>query len=166
MKFWDTSAILPLLVRETSSGILERTVLADREMVVWWAAPVECASALAQREQSGELSVRAANAAAARLRGFAAHWAEVAPSEAIRVAAEHALRVHPLRAGDSLQLAAALALRGAPADGVAFVCLDARLRMAALREGLAVEPAERGSAVRERMRPLATARAARAAAKR
>jgi hypothetical protein len=50
------------------------------------------------------------------------------------------LRVHALRAGDSLQLAAALvACEGRP-GGLQFVSLDDRLNEAALREGFRVVP--------------------------
>jgi uncharacterized protein len=52
MRFWDASAIVPLLFaepeREALLGRLER----DSEMLVWWGTPVECASAIARRARS------------------------------------------------------------------------------------------------------------------
>jgi aminopeptidase N len=52
--------------------------------------------------------------------------------------AQRLLRVHPLRAADSLQLAAALAIAGDDPSELGFVCLDQRLVEAARKEGLDV----------------------------
>ena len=51
---------------------------------------------------------------------------------------QFAVRVHPLRAADSLQLAAALASAEEDPSGVGFVCFDIRLNEAASREGFTV----------------------------
>jgi predicted nucleic acid-binding protein len=45
-----------------------------------------------------------------RLDALSAHWLEVDGLDAVRTRAERLLAVHPLRAADSLQLAAALVL--------------------------------------------------------
>ncbi|MBS0167050.1 MAG: hypothetical protein JSR29_13265, partial [Nitrospira sp.] len=67
-------------------------------------------------------------------------WTEVEPSEAVREQAARALRLHPLRATDSLQLAAALVRgQGEPFHGE-LVCLDQRLREAGRREGFIILP--------------------------
>jgi len=42
MRFWDSSALVPLFVLEERSPILEALVADDPDMVVWWASPVEC----------------------------------------------------------------------------------------------------------------------------
>lgn len=69
-----------------------------------------------------------------------ASWTEVEPSEAVREQAARVLRLHPLRAADSLQLAAAMVwCQGDPSHGE-FVCLDHRLRDAARREGFVILP--------------------------
>jgi len=63
---------------------------------------------------------------------------EISPSAAVRDRARRLLRVHSLRAGDALQLAAALvAAEGRPGT-LPFVSLDDRQRRAADREGLDV----------------------------
>jgi predicted nucleic acid-binding protein len=62
-------------------------------------------------------------------------WVEIQPQEAVRALAGRLLRVHPLRAADALQLAAALVWAGSPAVGE-MVVLDRRLREAARLEGL------------------------------
>jgi len=60
------------------------------------------------------------------------------PSDAVRRTAERLLRVHPLRAADSMQLAAALiAAEHNPSD-LDIVCLDKKLSDAARREGFTV----------------------------
>jgi uncharacterized protein len=48
--------------------------------------------------------------------------------------------VHPLRAADAFQLAAAQAWRQQDPSGASFVCLDERLRDAAAREGFSSLP--------------------------
>lgn len=44
--FWDSSAIVPLLVTEPRSPAIERLLAGDDQPVIWWATPVECPSAL------------------------------------------------------------------------------------------------------------------------
>ncbi len=107
MKFWDASAIVPLFVAEASSRRLQSLAAKDSAMLVWWGSEIECVSALARRERDGALDARAMALALQRLRQLAAGWNEVDPSDAIWEAAARFLRVHPLRAADALQLAAA-----------------------------------------------------------
>jgi hypothetical protein len=67
-------------------------------------------------------------------------WHEIEPSEDVREAARRLLRVHDLRAANSLPLAAAgVASESRPAP-LEFVCLDDRLRTAAEREGFGIVP--------------------------
>ena len=62
----------------------------------------------------------------------------IRPSERVRQRALRLLRVHPLRAADALQLAAALvAASEEPAD-LELVSSDARLSAAARQEGFVV----------------------------
>ena len=70
-----------------------------------------------------------------RLDDLARAWTEVEPHDEIRDIARRLLRVHPLRAADALQLAAAyVAAERRPAT-LQFVTLDDRLRLAAMKEG-------------------------------
>ncbi len=138
MKFWDASAIVPLLVDEAPREVLLTLLERDPVMLVWWGSPVECASAVARRERAGALPFAEATGVLERLRTLAGGWQEVLPSEPVRHAAQRLLRVHPLRAADSLQLAAAIvAAEGDPAT-LEFVGLDDRLNEAAAREGFRV----------------------------
>ena len=138
MRFWDTSAILPVLVEEPASGPVARELGFDRLVVVWWGTRLECLSAIARRERVGSLEHGAVATAIGRLDEIAAAWTEVEPTDRIRATAARLLRTHPLRAADSLQLAAAIiAADGAPA-ALPFVTLDARIALAAEREGFPV----------------------------
>lgn len=139
MTFWDSSAVVPLLVDEEMSGALMAKVREDRDLVVWWGTPVECASALARLERDGAPARRVAHAFA-RLDTLAAAWTEVEPHPDVREVARRLLRVHPLRAADALQLAAAyLAAEGRPSS-LEMVTLDERVRLAAAKEGFIVAP--------------------------
>ncbi len=138
MKFWDSSAIIPLLVREAASDWVRRMVSEDEDMLVWWGTPVECTSAVARRERDERLNSETAALALERLRVLVPSWTEVQPSERVRSTAQRALRVHALRAADALQLAAAIVAAGEDRASLEVVCLDQRLTLAARREGFQV----------------------------
>jgi predicted nucleic acid-binding protein len=138
VKFWDSSAIVPLLVGEATTGAMQTIAKGDPLMLVWWATPVECVSAISRLERDADLTSEAVAAALGRLDALAAGWNEIEPVEATRLAARRLLRVHPLRAADALQLAAAVvASEGNPAS-LEIVTLDDRLSDAARREGFVV----------------------------
>ena len=65
-------------------------------------------------------------------------WTEIQATPALQDRALRLLRVHTLRAADSLQLAAALITVDEKPGGFPFVCSDARLIDAATREGFHV----------------------------
>jgi predicted nucleic acid-binding protein len=114
-------------------------------MTVWWATPVECASAIARRRRDGVLSPADEVSALEILGRLADNWFEVQAGQLVRSHAFRLLRVHPLRAADAFQLAAALVWAGTPAAGptpvAEIVTLDGRLAEAARLEGLSVLPA-------------------------
>jgi uncharacterized protein len=138
VKFWDASAIVPLLIAEASTRRLQGLAAGDPDMLVWWGSPVECVLALARLERDGALDPRAAVLAFDRLEQIAAGWHEVDPSDIVRETAARFLRVHPLRAADALQLAAAfIAAEQRPAS-LEMITLDERLASAAHKEGFSV----------------------------
>lgn len=138
MRFWDSSAIVPLLVRETSSTRSKALLREDPVVLAWWAAEVECASALARLEREQNLSRKAAVGAYQRLAAFRDAWNEVQPTAVLKETAARLLRVHVLRAADALQLAAAIvAAEGRPST-LNFVCFDERLATAARKEGFEI----------------------------
>ena len=135
MIFWDSSALVALLVDEPESSARIALLEGDPDMSVWWATPVECESALQRRLREGSLTPADARPARDRLAVLAASWHEVNPTGTLRKLAQRLLRTHPLRAADSLQLAAALVLAKA-LPGLRFACSDHRLGAAAEAEGL------------------------------
>jgi predicted nucleic acid-binding protein len=136
VKFWDSSALVPLILEQPRTRDARNLLEEDDELVVWWGSSIECASAVARLHRDGQLSASAVRDARALLDTLRKSWFEVQPGDAIREQALRLLRVHPLRAADALQLAAALEWAGAPPDG-ALVTFDERLREAAVREGFA-----------------------------
>lgn len=138
MKFWDPSAIVPLLVHEESSQRLRALLARDSDMFVWWASEVECISALARRERDGSLTAQAMVAALERLLQLAGLWEEVDPTDAVRETAVRFVRVHLLRAADALQLAAAFLAAEQRPSSLAVITLDERLASAARKEGFVV----------------------------
>ena len=145
MKFWDASALLPLCLDQGRSNDVDRLVREDPRMTVWWATPVECASAITRRRREGALSAADQDSAFEVLDRLSSTWFEIQPGQLVRSYAFRVLRVHQLRAADALQLAAALVWAGTPATGPApvaeIVTLDGRLAEAARLEGLTVLPA-------------------------
>ena len=138
MRFWDASAIVPLLIAEAPTRRLQAFAASDPDILVWWGSGGECASALARLERDAALDPQAAALAFSRLEQLAAGWHEVDPSDIVRGTATRLLRVHPLRAADALQLAAAfIAAEQRPAS-LEMLTLDERLAGAAQKEGFAV----------------------------
>jgi predicted nucleic acid-binding protein len=138
VKFWDASAIVPLLVAEPTTRRLQGLAARDPDMLVWWGSAVECGSALARLERAAALDVKGIALASHRLTQLANGWHEIEPSEIVRESAMRFLRVHPLRAADALQLAAAfIAAEHRPAS-LQVVTLDERLADAARKEGFAL----------------------------
>ena len=138
MRFWDASAIVPLLTAEPSTRQVQALAFNDPTMLVWWGTEVECASAIARLERDSALEERAVGHAFERLKQLAAGWHEIDPSDALREAAVRFLRVHPLRAADALQLAAAFVAAERRPASLEVITLDDRLATAARKEGFAL----------------------------
>ena len=139
--FWDSSAIVPMLVPEARSVAMVALLEAEPVLLAWWATPVECQSAVYRRQREGGVPRAIVEQALHRLRGLVEDADFVTPSSRLRDRAGRLLASHPLRAADALQLAAALVWCDDRPEGEPFVCLDERLRDAALREGFALLPA-------------------------
>lgn len=138
MRFWDTSALVPLLVDEPSTAAVQQAYRDDSVVLVAWTTAVECASAIARAEHEAILDGGGASEAFARLDALMTVWREVEPSADLREVARRLLRAHVLRAADAIQLAAAtLSAQHKPAS-MTFVTLDERLAGAARREGFAL----------------------------
>ena len=138
MKFWDASAIMPLIITEPTTKTIQAIAATDDTMLVWWAAEVECASAIARLERDGALDAASTAEAFNRLKRLTDGWHEVEASDSIRETAVRFLRVHPLRAADAMQLAAAFVVADRRPSSLELVTLDERLAAAARKEGFAI----------------------------
>lgn len=140
MRYWDASAIVPLLVQEPRTAEARALLTEDAGIVTWWGTRIESTSAIARLERAAALTPRQAGEAIEVLRAIAAGWHEILPADVVRETACRILRVHSLRAADSLQLAAATVMAGGHTSQAWFVAFDDRLREAASREGFLVGP--------------------------
>jgi uncharacterized protein len=137
VRFWDTSAVVPLLLEQEATASVRPLLEEGGGMAAWWGTAVECASAAARLRREEILTVKEEAATLELLRRLRDAWLEVLPSSEVRAEAMRLLRVHPLKAADALQLAAALVWAG-PERSAELVTLDERLALAARLEGLRV----------------------------
>ena len=140
MRFWDSSAIIPLCLKEQMSETVKRLIKADEDIVVWWATKVECLSALSRRRREGMLDNNSELKAKTILSALSQEWSEVQPGELVRQRAERLLALHPLRSADAFQLAAALIWAQETPQGLEMVCFDQNLREAGHKEGFTLLP--------------------------
>ena len=140
MRFWDTSALLPLFSEEAFSGVTEELLREDDEIVVWWGTWVECSVAISRLRRENRLDDRDEEEARAALGRLADNWVERRPTDDTRLLAMLVSKYHPLEAAAALQIAAALRWCEGDVSSSGFVCLDDRLRKAAQDEGFIVLP--------------------------
>jgi predicted nucleic acid-binding protein len=138
VKFWDASALVPLLIDERTSARIRSVMEADQDVLTWWGSEIECASVLARLERSQDLSSDDVAHAYRKLALFRSLWEEIEPTEVVREAAIRFLRVHPLRAADALQIAAAYVGADRRPPSLEVVTLDDRLAEAMRKEGFVV----------------------------
>ncbi|MGH7894262.1 MAG: PIN domain-containing protein [Candidatus Binatia bacterium] len=140
MRFWDSSAVVPLIVHQTSSSDAEAWIAEDPEAVTWTLTGVEIVSALRRLVRGGALGERTAIAGEALAADVLRSTHVVTDVERVKPTAMRLLRVHTLRAADALQLAAALAWADGSPTGLVLHTFDRRLGLAAEREGFRVVP--------------------------
>ena len=78
MRFWDSSAVIPLLVGERSSATVLDLLSDDRRIHVWWATEIECLSTLSRLERE-KIDPAIIGTASARLAALRGGWSEVSP---------------------------------------------------------------------------------------
>lgn len=138
MNFWDSSACLPLVIREpTTTTMLHWYEQADH-VVVWTLTPVEVASALCRLLRDRKLTEAQAQRAFLGWGGLAKGFHVVKDVESVKQRAIRLLRVHTLKSADALQLAAALVACSEAPTTHHFITLDEKLARAAQREGFVV----------------------------
>jgi predicted nucleic acid-binding protein len=138
VKFWDASAVVPLVASEKATGACRSVLAEDTDIVVWFLTPVEVISALTRRLREKSIKPIELSRAKQQLAALEKAWSEVISVERVRERARRLLEIHPLRAADSLQLGAALLTSEETPQGFPFVTLDRRLGDAAEKEGFHV----------------------------
>lgn len=138
MRFWDSSAIVPLLVKQDSTAGQTKLLRSDTTQIVCWTTHCECFSALARLEREGALTPQFFKLSHQRLLSMAASWQVVLPEEALQQETKRILRTHGVRCADAFQLASAVLASGKRPATLQFVTLDNGLALAASREGFEV----------------------------
>ncbi|MBI5361766.1 MAG: type II toxin-antitoxin system VapC family toxin [Planctomycetes bacterium] len=112
----------------------------DPDIVIWAFADVEVRSGLARLAREGRLSWKDLQEIGQDVDRLMQRVHVIQMMEAVKVRAKRLLNVHSLRAGDALQLGAALAACSDDPTNFEFLTLDQRLGDAARREGFTVRP--------------------------
>lgn len=138
MRFWDSSALVPLLVVERGTSVAARWLREDPRVMVWTLTRVELLSALARRRRIDASYAPAIAAARRDVFEIWERWSEITAVDVVRRHAERLVESHPIKAGDALQLGAALVAVEQNPELYEFVTLDENQATAAEREGLRV----------------------------
>jgi predicted nucleic acid-binding protein len=134
LAFWDASALVPLCVGQSTTP--RAIALYKRyEAVIWWATPVEIASALARLVRMKQLDSGGWAKARQLAAALADAWFVIQPSDVLRAKARQLVDRYDLRAADALQLAAALEWCQDNPQGRVFLTADQKLREAAVLTG-------------------------------
>ncbi len=139
MRFWDSSALVALVVHEEETPLRQHALRDDAEVLVWYGTPAEIESAIQRRRREATLPADQEAITRGKLAVLSGMWQEVQATLAVRERALRLLRVHSLRAADAFQLAAALIVCEEQTKGFHFHTADERLAAAAAAEGFVVE---------------------------
>jgi len=139
-RFSDSSALLSLILEQDVTDELKALLSDHPSLVIWWGTKVELISGASRLIRANSINELTSTRILSRIDALASAANEIEPSLELRNTACRILRLHDLRAADSLQLAAALIWADHHPSGLAFICLDKRLREAAAREGFDVLP--------------------------
>lgn len=140
MRYWDASALVPLLVAEPESATVRQLLREDEQVVTWAWTRTEIVGAIERRIREGSLSRVQRREILRRFASFTVAWDEIADILAVRSRANTLLARHPLRAADAGQLGAAQLVQEQLNEPLDFVCLDNRLGNVAELEGFRVLP--------------------------
>jgi predicted nucleic acid-binding protein len=135
--FWDASALVPICVHQPGTREA-RAYLAKFNPIIWWGSLIEVQSAICRLSREDAISDANKQGALLRLRALSRMWREVLPDNDLRELAIAVLEKYSLRAGDSLQLAAALIWCQQRPSKRVFICTDRKLGAAAAKAGFSV----------------------------
>jgi predicted nucleic acid-binding protein len=138
MRFWDTSALVPLVVEESASAAMQRLLKEDDQVIVWMFTSVELLSTLGRLGRMSEGLADLLPGARAEILDLCKRWVAVTHVDGVRRRAERLVGVHPLTAADAMQLGAALLASGDQPETLEFVTLDQPLARSARLEGFRV----------------------------
>lgn len=134
--FLDASALVKRYVVEAETAKVEAIFQSGAPLAIARLSLVEVSSALCRRARQGDLDARALMTALGDLSRDAEQLLVVELDANLTATAQILLQRHALRAGDAIQLGAAIALRRLSRMDVRFYGYDARLSAAAAREGI------------------------------
>jgi uncharacterized protein len=137
VKFWDTSALVPLVLEEKKSRAMRQLMISDVNAVVSFITLVELQSAIARRLEDDEIETR--QVALEFLSVLQSGWTVADDYAPIIADARRLVSVHALRSGDAIQLASVHSVRRG-GTRMEFVTLDEDLKAAARAEGFPVLP--------------------------
>ncbi len=132
--FWDSSALVPLTVKEERTTRV-RSLYKAHQVIVWWGTPLEIASAVARLARMKQINPSEEAKARQVAQRISDSWSVIQPSDALRATATELVRRHDLSAADALQLAAALQWCEDAPQGRIFLTADLKLRRAASSTG-------------------------------
>lgn len=138
MRFWDSSAIIPLVCDEKQTKFCMNLIRVDPSLVVWSLASVEVYSALCRKFRDGTLSKEEFRIAKERNALLWKSYSEITQYSLVKKRSYRILETHQLRSADALHLAAALVVFEEQTTSTEFVTFDARLATAAEKEGFIV----------------------------
>jgi len=146
LHFLDSSALVKLYVREPGTEqMLALAAKSDTRFAASAITRVECRAALRRRQRARDIEEATASAILVRIEeDLRALFAVQPVDDNVLSGAAQLLDKHPLRAYDSMQLAAALYFQvQAPTSTLVFVCSDLPLLQAARTEGaLCFDPSQ------------------------
>lgn len=132
--YFDTSALVKIIVQEAGSAAARRTWRASDAVVASLLLYPEARAAIAGARRSARLTATAEHEATRRLNALVDAVAFVAPTRDLLWAAGDLAQRHALRGYDAVHLASAVEVGPA----IEFVTADHRLARAASTEGLRV----------------------------
>jgi uncharacterized protein len=136
--YWDSSALVPLCISQ-SQTVAAQILYAKYKIVTWWATQVEIVSGLTRLTRMGAMTQQQYLLSKPFVKNLAGEFVSIHESAGIAPSACRLLELHPLRAADALQLAAALEACEHNPLGFALITADQRLADAARQTGFSVE---------------------------